>query len=67
MVDLETLLEILSKAEVEQIIVGGLAAIAHSSTSLTQDLNKRTGRTHLETTPRLYNVNPCSRPSLAPD
>jgi len=39
MVDLETLLEILSKAEVEFIIIGGVAAIAHGSARLTQDLD----------------------------
>lgn len=39
MVDLEQLLPALSKAEVELIIVGGVAAIVHGSARLTQDLD----------------------------
>lgn len=39
MVDLEQLLPALSRAEVELIIVGGVAAIIHGSARLTQDLD----------------------------
>lgn len=39
MVDLEQLLPVLSKAGVEFIIVGGVAAIIHGSARLTQDLD----------------------------
>jgi predicted nucleotidyltransferase len=39
MLRIETLLEVLTKAEVDFIIVGGVAAIAHGSSRLTQDLD----------------------------
>lgn len=39
MTDFKLLIEALSKAEVEFIVVGGLAAVAHGSARLTQDID----------------------------
>jgi len=39
MTDLQTLIRLLSDAKVEYILVGGVAAVAHGSARLTQDLD----------------------------
>jgi predicted nucleotidyltransferase len=39
MTDLETLVQVLARSEVEFIVVGGVAAIVHGSARLTQDLD----------------------------
>lgn len=72
MVDLETLLEILSKGEVESSSSAGVAAIAHGSARLTQDLDivyRRTpeNRAHLAAAIAPYSTYPRSaRAGLLP-
>ncbi|HCE08979.1 MAG TPA: hypothetical protein DEQ40_10325 [Oxalobacteraceae bacterium] len=45
MTDLERLLEVLSRADIRFVIVGGVAATIHGSSRLTQDLDLVYGRT----------------------
>jgi hypothetical protein len=64
MVEIETLLGVLSKAEVEFIIVGGVAAIAHGSARLTQDLDvvyRRTPENMTRLAPALVPYSPYLR------